>query len=393
MKTILILDDEEKFRRHHIDKLKMVPGVLKKFAPKEVTPAQFQQVLQILEHRRAQARRAAPSEFTDSCLLDDASILVVDYDLLSLTTEGVITGENVAYLARCFSRCGLILGLNQFGVNSFDLTLKGHPESFADLNIGSQQLDNHGLWDEPWKGFRPWIWPLIPQALDSLERRVLELGKCMDQPILSWLGIPEVIARLFPRTSTQFITKTSRPTETTFEKFVLDSENGLRGRRDQTSGECRIRIAAARISKWLERLVLSGQDILVDAPHLAARYPSLLKGPKRNVDAFDRAASFAKMDKLGIQHEKLSSALFPRTNWLSRSAWFWPTISNLDTIEEVQEPWKAKQPDLAFCEDISRFKPKAKCQEFVADLSSPFARRYAAKLPNVDYRPEVRFSL
>ncbi|MGO8926915.1 MAG: hypothetical protein ACLQU3_08510 [Limisphaerales bacterium] len=46
-----------------------------------------------------------------------------------------------------------------------------------------------------------------------------------------------------------------------------------------------------------------------------------------------------------------------------------------------------------YWQDISRFKPKAACHEFVADLPSPFARRYAARVTGVDYRPDVRFSL
>jgi len=392
MKTILILDDEQSFRRHHVAKLKKVPGLQKAFDPKEVTTTDFNTIREILEKRRADARKTHRKKFTDDCQLDHASVLIVDYDLLTLTSSGVMTGENVAYLARCFSRCGVIIGLNQFGVNSFDLTLKGHPESFADLNCGSEQLENPGLWNEPWKGFRPWSWPLIPQAVDDLEHRVRELNKSMDQRILSWLGIPDAIAKLLPRTSTEFITKTSTPAETTFAHFVTVSENGLRGR-DRTSEECKVRIAAARITKWLERLVLSGQDILVDAPHLAARFPSLLKGSQRTAAAFDRTASFADLDKLSIQHEQMSKALFPKARWLSRPAWFWPTVSAIDTIQEVREPWKAKQPDLVFCEDISRFKPKAKCHEFVADLPSPFARRYAVKLATVEYRPEVRFSL
>ena len=358
-----------------------------------MTPEEFKTIVDTLETRRAQARTAEPPAFADTCKLDDADILIVDYDLLSLKSAGVMTGENVAYLARCFSRCGFILGLNQFGVNPFDLTLKGHPESFADLNIGSEQLTTPGLWAEPWKGFRPWAWPLIPQALDTFERRVVEWRKYMDKPILAWLGIPDVVAELLPRTATEFITKGSTAAATTFQDFVRDSGNGLLGRLDKTSEECKVRIAAARIAKWLDRFVLTGQDILVDAPHLAVRYPSLLKGPKSKASSFDRTAAFGKPTELGIHHDKISSALFPKPNWLSRPAWFWPSLSSLSDIDEVRDPWKAKQTDLAFCEDISRFKPKAKCHEFVADLPSSFARRYAARVPKVDYRPEVRFSL
>jgi hypothetical protein len=393
MKKILVLDDDKSLGSHHIGQLNKLPGFRKKFAAEPVTPEEFKAIVDTLETRRAQARNAEPPAYTDTCKLDDANLLIVDYDLLSLKSAGVMTGENVAYLARCFSQCGFILGLNQFGVNPFDLTLKGHPESFADLNIGSEQLTTPGLWAQPWRGLRPWAWPMIPEAIESFEGRVSDLKRSMDQRILSWLEIPDVIAKLLPRSATEFITKGSTAAETTFRDFVLHSGNGLLGRLDKTSEECKVRIAAARIAKWLERFVLTGQDILVDAPHLAVRYPSLLKGPTSKASSFDRTAAFGKPAELGIHHEKISSALFPKPNWLSRPAWFWPTLSSLSAIDEVLDPWKAKQTDLAFCEDISRFKPKATCHEFVADIPSPFARRYAAKVSNVEYRPEVRFSL
>ena len=54
---------------------------------------------------------------------------IIDYDLLGSQAEksptGSLTGEIIAYLVRCFSRCKLIIGLNQYGSNPFDLTLRG----------------------------------------------------------------------------------------------------------------------------------------------------------------------------------------------------------------------------------------------------------------------------
>jgi hypothetical protein len=390
---LLILDDDPNFSRRYVVKLNEIPGFTKNFDPTEIQPTEFAELIVMLENRRTQARGADLGAFRDKCPLDDVDILIVDYDLLALKGAGVMTGENVAYLARSFSRCGFILGLNQYGVDPFDLTLKGHPDSFADLNIGSEQLDNPGLWVEPWKGFRPWAWPLIPQAIEAYQSRVRELHGCMGERILSWLKIPDLAIKLLPRTVTEFITKSPDPNQTTFAEFVAQSGNGLRSYRDQTSKECETRIAAARVSKWLERLVLSGQDILVDAPHLVSRFPSLLKGKARTATAFNRAASLQPPDKLGIDHAKIRDYRFIKSDWLSRPAWYWPSISALDSIEEVKQPWDVKRTDLAFCEDTSRFVPKKECQEFVADLPSQYARRYVEKVDYVDYRPGVRLSL
>jgi hypothetical protein len=103
--------------------------------------------------------------------------------------------------------------------------------------------------------------------------------------------------------------------------------------------------------------------------------------------------------------EKIQSRRFQQQDWLSRPAWFWNELSKLEEIEEIKNPWSAERPDFVFCEDVSRFLPRQKAREFVADLASPFVRRsvvdpgscsdhkLAEALRGVNYRPEVRFSI
>ena len=43
----------------------------------------------------------------------------------------------------------MILGLNQFGENSFDLTLAREANSYADFNLGLRQVKLPALWGEP----------------------------------------------------------------------------------------------------------------------------------------------------------------------------------------------------------------------------------------------------
>lgn len=96
---------------------------------------------------------------------DRADIVFIDYDLIELTDAGTETGESAAYLARCFSTGGYIVAMNQGRLsNPFDLTLSGHPESFADLDIGSDQLANPGLWRDSFDGFRPWALATTPKG-------------------------------------------------------------------------------------------------------------------------------------------------------------------------------------------------------------------------------------
>lgn len=273
---IIIFDDEE----GAADSWKgEIEGLLPKGSPYEVSlmiDGQFKDAVRGLEERRENLRDGKSfAASLGSNPFDEAAILIVDYDLLRLYKD-FLTGEAVAYLARCFSRCGFIVALNQYGSNNFDLTLKGHPRSFADLNLGSQQIGNGGLWSEDKLGFRPWSWPLLPRAEGALQRRATALQQHIDVPILSYLSIPEDIATTFPRNVMEFldIGKNGHKhlNEITFRDFVSKSQNGLKGKDALSkigadddgafSDELIARIAASRIGKWLERLVLDRKSVV-----------------------------------------------------------------------------------------------------------------------------------
>ena len=119
---------------------------------------------------------------------------------------------------------------------------------------------------------------------------------------------------------------------------------------------------------------------------------------------WNKTASFQGINSLGIQYRRIAPYRFEKQDWLSRPAWFWRRLVNLDRIAEVADPWSTKWPDLVFCEDISGFLPRNAAREFVADLPSPFVRRFVvdksskegsklAQYLKVDYIPAVRFSL
>ncbi len=410
---ILIYDDDPIMSKRWRDRLEKAFTALEcDFKVEPLEKNCFEECISQLERRRLDARDNV--KITGNNELDEADVLILDYDLLTSETQAFVTGEVAAYLARCYSNCGLIIGLNQYGNNSFDLTLKGHPESFADLNLGDRQIDNPGLWSESngdWTGFRPWVWPVLPRAAAAFEKRAEELSENLDKPILTFLEFPGEVVKTLPRSAIEFLAGSKPVEQRTFRDFVLDkkTKNGLRGRDEPMSERAVARIAAARIWKWLERLVLPGQDILVDAPHLVSRYPSLLKDDNDGLANWNKTASFLEAKKLGIDYRKVSTFKFPKENWLSRPAWFWQKVSNHNKIDEVASPWTTERPDWVFGEDGSRFLPRKAAREFVADLSSPFVRRfvvnsvskvvdpqgkrYAKSIKGVDFRPLVRFSL
>lgn len=408
---ILVYDDRPEVKRSWTNRLKSIRSVKSEFDVKDIQTEEFVNLVIQLEERRSGVRRGKPPEPDwRGHLFDSVDILFLDYDLLDPEENSYLDGENVAYLARCFSRCGLIVGINQFGPNTFDLHLKGHPESFADWNLGGQQIDNGGLWLEPpWDGFRPWHWPLLPEAAKALEKRAGQLMDHLNDGILEFLGFPAEVAAIMPRPISEFIEGSVKADEVTFRDFVLNSGNGLK-RRDASESQGAIddlsiaRIGAARIAKWLERLVLPGQDILVDAPHMISRFPSLLKDDKDSIETWNRVVSFNSVSALGLHYRKINDSRLKVANWLARQAWFWYPVSNNEKIYEVVRPWASQHPNWVFCEDISRFMPREATREFVTDLHSPFIRRfvvdhnsekgkrYAEAVRDVNYRPLAFFS-
>ena len=397
-KKVVIFDDETGQREHWNRDLKSRLGESRVL---ELSASEFEKQLDILEERRRQYRFGTASSFEEDCTFDQISILLIDYDLFELDRDSSLTGERVAYLARCYSRCDVIVGLNQFGRNTFDLTLRGHLESYADLNIGSDNFDAPGLWEEPWEGFRPWHWPLLPKLVEDFSLRLRDLREAMDQPILDFLGLNEAAVDLLPRSIVEFLEPagTNRggtdSNLVTFRDFVRASGHGLQGK-DKTTPEMEQRIAAARIHKWLERHVLPGQNILVDKPHLVTRFTSLFSGDPERIKDWDRTTLLRGTE--GINEGTIRAERFPKAHWISRPAWYWKKIQSNQQIPEISDPWGDHLESVfVFCEDISRFAVLEEASQFAADLpDSPFPSRWVSKKPphqSVDYRPRVRFAL
>jgi len=386
LKQIIIYDDDSGLAQGYAERLGELS--LRNFSVDCLPQQDFEKEMRVLKERQKGARKGAGWD-ESSTGMDKISIFIVDFDLIN--TRSFLTGEEVAYVVRCFSKCGLIIGLNlesrkRVFPSYFDLTLKGHPESFCDLNIDAAQLDNLGLWTDERRGFRPWHWPQLPEYLDLMEQKIDFVIKNPEKPIAQVLQFNEIL-QLFSGEALEFLG--GDPEKVTFKDFVLYSGNGLRGR-DKTSDGIIPRIAAARISKWLERMVLPGQDILVDAPQLVTRFPSLLVIDPEDLANWNKTTSFTKT-KLPLDFEKLDDFSFKNDFWLSRPAWFWDSIYKNDKIMEVKEPWKSEEPKFAFCEDGSTFEKKELCKEFYATFESPYNQRFvhAKQFKDVDYAPKV----
>lgn len=401
---IRVFDDNEKSRKHFLERILTVGLSPDRFDIDLLTINDFQEALNGMQERQAAFRKEGRWETIDSNILDDVDILIIDYDLFE--AQPFLDAERIAYLARVFTTCGIIVVLNRIGHNTFDLTLKDHFESFADLDIGQDQLGNPFLWTTDRRfpnGFAPWYWPALPVLAEDFRKRVEDVQKAIDRndSIWTFFGFSETTRNSMPQELIQLLGDT--PEETKFEDFVLQSNFGLalkdRAKAVEEDGSIRdtrtiARVAAARIGKWLEYQILPEMDILIDAPHLALRLPSLVKGDE--IEIWNDIVIRHALDIPNFNSELIEEFRFRKSHWISRPVWFWRDILERAEIPDIREPWKIRRPNWEFCEDMSQFQFSEDCQEFWAVTISPFANRYIhnfSETDNVKYQPPMRLAM
>ena len=338
----------------------------------------FQEAIGLLKRRRAAWRAgeidAAPIESTDA---DEADVIIIDYDLLLYPNEGDTTGSRLAYLLRCFSKCGLIVVLNEYGTNIFDLSLRSPSAGFADLHLGDIQIDNPGLWTRSFEGYRPWHWPSLPEARLDFEECVKDVQENLEEPILEFLGLKRFIDRL-PKGARDFFHGSGNMEAVRFSDFAKRARGGVESK-DKLPPEYMARVTAARLLALLNSLILPEQSILVDAPHLALRFPSLVREDHRDIRGWNRLCDPVSDQVDDLLTDVVKEHRFEKRHWLWRPVWYWPDISRDERIVEVKDPWAVDDIDWVFCENVSRFVPAEIADDFRADVSPPFNKRFVLK--------------
>lgn len=392
---VLLVEDDDALRDEWVDALKSgaVHATDEVHVEVEENVSAF---VDQLEARREAARSGARDEPYTGENVDTTDLLIIDYDLTLANVA--LTGRRVSYLARCYSSCGVIMLLNERGDSWFDLRLHGDLEAVAQVNVGGRQLANPGLWrgGRP-EYFRPWEWPVVTEAVIDLASRVEIVSRDLDAPAMETLGIPSSVVQAMPRAIVEVLWTHGDLRAATFN----DLGASLLRRKDQLGLAGRARLVAAQLASWLETVVLPGQNVLVDAPHLVSRYPSLLMGPREDVSTWDGTADLSlTAEAAGIDVEKIEAARLTAGSWVSRPAWFWSAVSENQEIAEVRDPWSSRTAPFVFAEDLSRFLPPDVARAFTSDVDSPFVRRFARGPSDddpfgraVDYIPAQRFAM
>ena len=328
------------------------------------------------------------------CMFDGADVLILDYDLLHIDERHARhTGESLARLVRLCTTAGVVVVVNQFGTH-FDLSLRGHLSSHADLNLRAELLGSPGLWtDPPWDGFRPWHWQTLHRAVETQKARQQLVAEHFDEAIIDVLGMREEDLLGLTDTAVGFIAPKARDWEgartRTFKSFAESIGNGK-----CTSDLLKLdkaaayRFAASRIGKWLERRVLGPQNVLIDLPHLIQRFPFLLEDDLANPAIWTAAVCGGEEVK-----RRIPEGCWFEPAGLSRPAVWSARLEEHKGIRERRASFDySRVPPLVFLEDMSAFGKLQEATQFRAGHHNVYDRRFAQCVTGKTYAPQRRLA-
>lgn len=343
-----------------------------------------------LEARRQHAIRGEQHEQA-ATVFDSADVLVVDFNLFQLDRSSIVSGEDVAYLARCFSTCGFIVGVNQDATARwYDLDMVGHPDAFTDLSVGADHLFSPELWvpSASRGAFSPWHWSCVPTAAAALNQ-CFELTRA-DQKVFDLLNFAPERVNLLPRdvlSRVQLPNCATAVSDVTIEEVVRRSPLGLRLNESPDPDQI-ARIGAARLRKWLNGEVVAREDLLVDPPHLLRRLPGLAANPASWAAPYSPDGTSPALNAVaGLEEYAQASG-----SWLDRPVWWWPPLASSALGDRLRDSDDATQSSLVFCEDSSRFVERSLARPFVSRVGGPFSQRWV-EIPRAeekrlaDYEP------
>ncbi len=365
-------------------------------------PAAKEEVSNLLQRKLVAEKGDDP--MAQVCAFDDVDILCVDYDLLHLDESGGrTTGEGVARLARTFSTCGVIVVMNQFKGPQFDLGMRGHLDSFADVNIDANLVGRGALWNdvEPAElQFDPTTWTPLPKLLAAARGLSAALeADGFDTQIVPAIGLAEDALSLLSDTAYGFL---SLEAETAVHLAGFTVGDFLRRSLSEDLVETLSKhvpkilfdFAAFRIAKWLDRAVLRPMDVLIDGEHLVDRLPFMIDPDKADVakaSEWARAAAAPdqalRWDLLGKYKNETASLV------LGRTVFDWYRLSGDEAVDKLQDAYLDQQPERFYlAEDTSRFVNRQVVTRYRADFHNFGDRRAIERLADITYGPMRRVS-
>jgi len=369
---ILILDDET-------GRAQSWKNRIETYGDFQVVVPETQEVSRIIADLHTKRLESRKEGYNPSNVLDGFDLVLVDYDLLGLDAvaggSAWSTGAEVAYAGRLMCDVGPIVVVNQFGTNSFDLTMTRTSSSYADLDVGSEQIAEPSLWSvNGAKGFRPWHWPDLTTeksrfaqmqqfVLENLDKSItqvlgfevsdVESPRFIGHEILGYLGIESTE----PVTFRQLLTQ--RRDIRVFN--VLEKDLPLLSNMDDRT---LARVSSVVVSHWLEKIVMPNQEVVADLPHISPVLPWVLA----DYSVEDNWNALCSLNDHSVVPDSLKPYKFEPSFMFSRPV-FW--AEEVKVGLEGQGDFDIHElPSLKFCEDVSLFIPTANAKNFPSDLLS-----------------------
>lgn len=365
-------------------------------------PNAKQEVSNLLLRKLAAEKGENP--LAHECGFDGVDILAVDYDLLHLDEEGSrTTGEGVARLARTFSNCGVVVVMNQYKGPQFDLGMRGHLDSFADVNIDATLVGRPALWRdlEPVdQQFDPTTWTPLPQLLGAVKALSADLeANGFDAPLMPIIGLAEKALASFSDTAFGFLSLEAETADAlaklTSRDFLMRClTDELVGKLEAHAPRILYDFTAFRLAKWLERAVLRPMDVLIDGAHLIDRLPFMIDPAKVDMANATEWAKAASEPQVALRWDILEQYYNEKaSSVLGRIVFDWYRLADDEKIDELQDAYLDEQPERFFlAEDTSRFVAREAVMRYRADFHNFGDRRAIERLPDLTYGPMRRVS-
>lgn len=373
---VVIFDDETAKAERLRDALNALGPHLEAVAPNNT---ETENLFDALYQRREAIGASKPPDMTPT-LLDEADVLIVDFDLRDLKDHrGFATGEEIAYSARLFSSAKIVVVLNHpnTGLNNFDLTLQRDREFRADLYVGYEQCSNPGLWmgTPGHQGFLPWSWLPLTEDVRTFDECVAQVKGNLGANVLTYFGLDAPDTRPSPELLAYLGLK--RDEDVSFGKLLAKPSVSHVRQRDLSPlladvDRC-ARVTAALLRKWLRRWVVPVQTLLADLPHLSIVVPwGLLDYKDRQL--WDRLAdcgrALQRCDISELVQTPVVQQRFSRSEWIGRPTFFLARVrAALEAAGTYLQAFNASGlPKIAFAEDLSRFVDIAQTIEYSVTL-------------------------
>jgi hypothetical protein len=341
----------------------------------DITVFDVGQVSQLIGELHRARFESRSNEYRQVNSLDGYDLVIIDYDLLGLEPDQAAawaTGAEVAYTMRLMCNVGPIVVVNQFGTNTFDLTMRRGIASYADTDIGSLQITSKGLWSsDRFEGFRPWHWPDLRTESARFEAACEFVVKNLDAPMMASLGfdVNDTESDSFINYELAAFVGAANGHDLTFRELVI-SNKGLRVfnilEKDITilasmpNGQI-ARVSAAILMHWLEKVVLPAQEVIGDAPHLATQLPWVLNDSSDT----DEWNALCTLTQDGVPQALLPYVFEP--SFLFSRPVFWAEKARRES-SMPQEFEFAELPLIQFCENLSNFIPESEATSFPSDV-------------------------